>query len=58
MGSAMEPDLIRDAVIVAVIGLGLLVAGVPWRTAVVVLAATVVATVALEAMVSDLLGDD
>lgn len=54
----METDLVRDAVIVVVLGLGLVVSGVPWRIALAVVVVAVIAMVALEATISDLTTDD
>lgn len=50
----MEPDLVRDAVIVGALAIVLLAARVPLRWAVLILALAVGVTVLLDAFISDL----
>jgi hypothetical protein len=54
----VEPNLLRDALIVVVFGALLLVARVPWRIAVLILAAAVAATVLVDAVISGLVGSE
>ena len=47
----------RDGVIVAVIGLGLLLARVPWRTTLLILVIAVAVTVLVDAAISELIAE-
>ena len=53
----VEPDLLRDAIIVCVLGVVLVVARVPWRWVILILALAVGVTVLVDAFLSELVGE-